>query len=170
MVPVPVAVSMPVLLLLLLMLLMLQRLLLLLLLLLELLLSLLLLVVLLELLLERLVVVLRLERLRWLLVLMVRQMLLLVLLAVIGRRWCFPLIILNLIHVGTGVSGHVREMLLQLLLKRLMRTELGVHQRRRRWLSDLVRRLRMIQPGHYTSRALSASRAVGARCTTSTPT
>lgn len=166
MVPVPVAVSVSVLLL---MLLMLQRLLLLLLLLLELLLSLLLLVVLLELLLERLVVVLRLERLRWLLVLMVRQMLLLlVLLAVIGRRWCFPLIILNLIHVGTGVSGHVREMLLQLLLKRLMRAELGVHQRRRRWLSDLVRRLRMTQPGHNTSRALSASRSAGARCTTTT--
>uniref|UniRef100_A0A2M4AJ49 Putative 4-amino-4-deoxy-l-arabinose-phosphoundecaprenol flippase subunit arnf n=2 Tax=Anopheles triannulatus TaxID=58253 RepID=A0A2M4AJ49_9DIPT len=118
-------------------------------------LRLLLLVVLLQLLLELLMVMLRLERLRWLMVRMLQLLLLLLLLLmlllpVICWRWSLPLIILNLIYVGTGISGYIGEVLLQLLLERLMRCKLTVHQARR-WcrLADLVCGLGVSQPGRH---------------------
>uniref|UniRef100_A0A2M3Z965 Uncharacterized protein n=1 Tax=Anopheles braziliensis TaxID=58242 RepID=A0A2M3Z965_9DIPT len=112
---------------------------------------LLLLVMLLQLLLELLMVMLRLERLRWLVVLMLQLLLLLLLLLpVICWRWSLPLIILNLIYVGTGISGYVGKVLLQLLLERLMWCKLTVHQARR-WcrLANLVRGLGVSQSGRH---------------------
>uniref|UniRef100_A0A2M4CXD0 Uncharacterized protein n=1 Tax=Anopheles darlingi TaxID=43151 RepID=A0A2M4CXD0_ANODA len=110
------------------------------------------LVMLLQLLLELLMVMLRLERLRWLVVLMLQLLqLLLLLLPVICWRWSLPLIILNLIYVGTGVSGYIGKVLLQLLLERLMRCKLTVHQARRWWcrLADLVCGLGVSQSGRH---------------------